>query len=118
MNRDQVGRWLDSYIAAWRSNDRDRIAALFTEDAEYRYRPYQEPVIGASAIAADWLRDPDEPGAWEADYAPLAVDGDIAVATGETRYPAEGKVYSNIFVMRFAGDRCSSFTEWYMRQQT
>ena len=38
------------------------------------------------------------------------------MATGETRY-ADGKAYSNLFVMRFDGDgRCSEFVEWYMEQ--
>ena len=38
------------------------------------------------------------------------------MATGETRY-ADGKAYSNLFVMRFDGDgRCSEFVEWFMEQ--
>ena len=37
MNREDVNRWLAAYIDAWKSYDRDRIGALFSEDAEYRY---------------------------------------------------------------------------------
>ena len=42
------------------------------------------------------------------------VDGDRAVATGETRYD-DGQTFSNLFVLAFDGDgRCREFTEWYM----
>ena len=114
MTREQVQAWLDAYVSAWRSYDTAAIAALFSADAEYRYHPYDEPLRGPDAIAADWLGDRDEPGSWEASYAPLLVDGDRAVATGETRY-AEGRTFSNIFVLAFdEGERCREFTEWYM----
>jgi hypothetical protein len=42
------------------------------------------------------------------------VEGDGAVATGETRYAA-GRTFSNLFVLAFDEDgRCREFTEWYM----
>ena len=115
---DDVQRWLDAYIAAWSSYDAAEIAALFTEDATYRYDPFREPLVGGAAIVADWLQDPDEPGSWEAEYHPFAVAGDRAVAVGETRYPQEGKRYANLYVLEFAADgRCRSFTEWYFLER-
>ena len=112
MTREGVQAWLDAYVSAWRSYD--GIAELFSDDAEYRYHPYDEPLRGPDAIAADWLRERDQPGSWEASYAPLLVDGDRAVASGETRY-AEGRTFSNLFVLAFDGEgRCREFTEWYM----
>jgi ketosteroid isomerase-like protein len=115
MTREQVQKWLDAYVAAWGSNDPATIRELFSPDAEYRYHPYDdEPERGPEAIAAGWLEEPDEPGSWEAHYAPLLVEGDRAVATGETRYD-DGQVFSNIFVLGFdAEGRCREFTEWYM----
>ena len=108
--------WLDRYIAAWRSADPAEIGALFSVDAEYFYGPYRDPVRGRDAILSDWTTDPDAPGSWEAEYRPLAVDGDVAVATGESRY-ANGRTYSNIFVCRFDGDgRCTEFREWFMER--
>jgi SnoaL-like domain len=116
MTREQLQAWLDAYVASWRSYDQAAIARLFAGDAEYRYRPYGAPLRGPDAIVADWLEEPDEPGSWEASYAPLLVDGDRAVATGETRY-ASGETYSNLFVLEFdAEGRCRSFTEWFMEQ--
>lgn len=71
---------------------------------------------GPAAIADGWLSEPDAPGSWEAEYHPLAIDGDIAVATGESRY-TNGRTYSNIFVCTFDADgRCREFREWFMER--
>ena len=95
LDREQVQRWLDAYVDAWRS--------------------YDEPLQGPDAIAASWLGDRDEPGSWEADYAPDLIEGNAAVATGETRYPSAGNVFSNLFELEFDDDgRCTRFVEWYM----
>jgi ketosteroid isomerase-like protein len=108
--------WLNRYIAAWRSGNADDIGSLFADDARYSYGPYRDPVVGRAAIVRDWTKEPDAPGSWEAEYRPLAIDGDVAVATGESRY-ANGKTYSNIFVCRFGGDgRCTEFREWFMEK--
>ena len=114
MTHEQVQAWLDAYVAAWRSYDADAIGELFSADAVYRYEPYDEPKRGREAIVADWLREPDAPGSWEAAYTPFAIEGDRAVATGETRY-ANGRTFSNVYTVRFDGDgRCSELVEWYM----
>ena len=114
MTRERVQAWLDAYVAAWRSYDRAAIGDLFAEDATYRYHPYDEPEQGRDTIVEGWLEEPDEPGSWEASYEPLLIDGDRAVATGETRY-ADGQTFSNLFVLEFDADgRCRSFTEWFM----
>jgi hypothetical protein len=115
VTEDDVQGWLDRYVAAWSSYDPVEIAALFTEDAGYRYDPFDEPLVGGAAIAADWLKDQDAAGSWEAEYRPFAVDGLRAVATGETRYVDENRRYANTFLLEFAADgRCRSFTEWFV----
>ena len=115
MTHADVQAWLDSYVAAWRSNDAKAIAALFTPEATYAYAPWREPLHGVDAIVADWRAEPDEPGDWSATYAPLVVEGDVAVATGETVYRNEGKTYSNMFVLKFEDGRCAAFVEWFMK---
>jgi hypothetical protein len=130
MIRAQVDRWLEAYVAAWRTYDRAAIEALFSEDVEYRYHPYDEPLRGRQAVVASWLgqsNDPgmsarDEPGTYDAEYRTIAVDGDLAVAVGSTSYRDEPgspvtRVFDNCFVMRFAeDDRCREFTEWYVER--
>jgi ketosteroid isomerase-like protein len=116
MDRTRFQDWLNRYIDAWRTGDPAAIGELFSEDARYFYRPYREPVVGRDAIVRDWTDEPDAPGSWEAEYRPLAVDGDTAVATGESRY-TNGRTFSNIFVCRFDGDgRCTEFREWFMER--
>jgi hypothetical protein len=108
--------WLDRYIAAWRSGDPAEIGDLFSADARYSYGPYQDPVVGRAAIVASWTEEPDPPGSWEAEYHPLVVQGDTAVAVGETRYVNE-HTFSNVFACRFDGEgRCADFREWYMQR--
>jgi hypothetical protein len=127
MTHADVQAWLDRYVAAWQAYDPDAIAALFSEGAEYRYHPWDEPLRGRDAIVADWLNpggDPakrDAPGTFEASYIPYAVDGDRAVATGTSTYYEDAsrtkvsKAYHNAYLLEFdGGGLCRSFTELFM----
>ena len=130
MTREDVDRWLADYIAAWKSYEPAEIGALFADDAEYRYHPYDPPVRGRDAIVESWLGEGDHegasardaPGTYDASYVAIAVDGDVAVATGSSTYVSEpggpvDKVFDNCIVIRFDGDgRCLEYTEWYMQR--
>jgi hypothetical protein len=120
LDRQRVAAWLQAYSQAWQTYDSAEIAALFSQDASYRYHPWDEPLRGREAIVASWLDEPDTPGTYDGRYQPLAVDGELAVATGRSRYlDQDGSVereYHNCFVLRFDGDgRCTEFTEWFMK---
>jgi SnoaL-like protein len=116
VTRDQVQAWCDAYVEAWRSYDPAAIGALFSVDAGYAYRPHDEPLRGREAIVASWLEERDEHGSWEASYAPLMIDGDRAVVTGETRY-SDDRRYSNLWVLGFDDDgSCRDFVEWFIEQ--
>jgi ketosteroid isomerase-like protein len=120
MDRGSFQRWLDRYVEAWRSADAGQIGDLFGEDATYLWSPWDEPTRGRDRIVRAWTENPDPPGSWEASYRVVAVDGEVGVAQGRTRYleshdDMAGKSYDNIFVCRFdAQGRCHEFTEWYM----
>jgi ketosteroid isomerase-like protein len=102
-----VNGWLERYVAAWQSSDPAEIGALFSEDAQYRYHAYDDPIVGA------WLAEEDA-GSFEASYACFAVEDDRAAAVGSTTYHDEGRVYDNVFLLRFDDEsRCSEFTEWF-----
>ena len=130
MDKAQVDGWLDAYVTAWKSGDGDLIGALFAEDVRYRYHPYDEPVNGRAAVVATWLGEAehqgastvDAPGTFDAVYRTVAVDGDVAVATGSSTYlekpgGAVTQVFHNCFVMRFdQAGLCREFTEWYIEQ--
>ena len=116
-----VQRWLDAYVAAWRSNDRADITALFTEDAVYRPLPYDQPLRGGEATARAWIADPDPPGSWTADYQAVAATGEVGVGRGVTRYRAGGgrpeREYANVFVLRFDEQgRCHDYVEWLVKR--
>jgi SnoaL-like domain len=126
MTHEELQEWLDRYIEAWKSYDPDEIGALYSEGVVCRYHAYDEPIIGRDAVIRSWTGEGkgaperDEPGTWEAEYRPFAIDGDAAVATGRTSYRDEPggelrRTYFNCFVMRFDDDgRCREFTEWFM----
>jgi ketosteroid isomerase-like protein len=130
MDHESAQHWLDRYVAAWLSYDPDHIAALFSEDVVYRYHPNDDPTVGRDAVVASWLGEStsatastrDAPGTYQASYSPVAVDGDIVVATGTSHYSdVPGgrvvRVFDNCFVMRFdAEGRCREFTEYYNKR--
>jgi len=147
MNQETVQQWLDDYIAAWISYDPTEIGALFSDDIVYRYHPHDLPTKGRDAVVASWLGEADNddddadsggdaggsgsasaassrdaPGTFDADYYPVAIDGDVVVARGVSSYrdAADGpivRVYDNVFLMRFDDSgRCAEFTEFYTRR--
>ncbi len=130
MDAAAVAAWLAAYVEAWKSYDREAIGALFTDDVTYRYHPYDEPVVGRQAVVESWLgegghegaSERDAEGTYDASYRPVAVDGDVAVATGTSTYLKEpggpvDRIYDNCIVMRFDGDgRCQEYAEWYMKR--
>ena len=116
--------WLHGYVAAWESYDPDQVGALFSEDAIYYYSPFDDPIEGRLLIVASWLKDRDTPGTYEANYETVAVDGDLAVATGRSLYYADAtkaamtREFENVFLIRFDDQgRCRSFQEWYMQRR-
>ena len=131
MLKDDIDRWLADYVAAWLSYDRAKIEALFAEDIAYRYHPEDDAIVGREEVVKAWLGEGDhpeagtrdEPGTFEAAYRAIAVDGDVAVATGISSYrdSADGpvvRVYDNCFVMQFDSEgRCREFTEWFMQRK-
>jgi ketosteroid isomerase-like protein len=115
-----VNQWLQDYVAAWKSYDPKAIGALFSQDAVYRYNPYDAGFRGREEIVADWIENRDKPGTYSAGYTPIAVDGNTAVTQGRSLYyEADGKTikrqYDNIFVLKFDDEgRCTDFCEWWM----
>jgi len=122
---EQAQRWLDAYSHAWETYDREAIGDLFTEDAEYRWHPWDEGdevARGRKEIVDAWLKDQDKPGTYTGEYRPLLVHGDTVIAVGISRYYTDAsrqtldREYHNLWVMEFDGAaRCRSYTEWFMK---
>ena len=109
---------------AWETYSPDAIGRLFTDDATYAYHPYGKPLVGRQAIVEWWLKNQDAPGTFAANYAPIAVDGEVAVVNGRSTYFKDSsrtemtKEWDNVFVIAFDKDgRCRSFREWYVARR-
>ena len=121
LTKETVDTWLRAYVRAWETYDPDAVANLFSEDATYAYHPFDEPLRGRLAIVASWMEGKDPTGTYEGHYEPVAVDGNLAVANGRSRYFRDAskteldREYDNLFLMEFdEHGRCRSFREWYM----
>jgi hypothetical protein len=122
IDKSSVRKWLDEYVRAWETYDPDAIGALFSDDATYAWHPWDQGhdlVTGRAAIVEAWLADKDEPGTYKARYEPIAVDDDVAIATGQSQYFEKSgelkREFYNCFVMRFDDQgRCRQFTEMFM----
>jgi len=123
LNRGSLKKWLDAYVQASLSYEPDAIGALFSDDATYAWHPWDEAgdvVRGRAAIVKAWLEDRHAPGTYQAHYEPIAIDGDVAIATGHSRYFTKSGVlrreFFNCFVMHFdRAGQCTSFIEWFMQ---
>jgi ketosteroid isomerase-like protein len=112
-DRDRYGRWVESYVRAWESNDPEEIGALFAEDAEYYTAPFRKPWSGRQGIVEKWLARKEEPGTWTFRFEVMAEADGLGFVRGWTGYPDTR--YSNLWVIRLdPDDRCREFTEWWM----
>jgi SnoaL-like domain len=122
LDRATVDAWLEAYVSAWKTYDPAAIGNLFSEEAVYRYHPYDAPVQGRDAIVASWLEDRDPAGTYDGHYQAILVEGDEAAASGRSRYfEADGVTpkaeFYNLYLLRFDQDgRCADFCEWYIER--
>lgn len=108
---ETITAWVDRYLTAWRSNDPDDIAALFTEDGEYHEGPYETDWIGRDEIIDGWQSRWDwQQGGWDFDWELVLIDGPTAVITGVGRYAKLG-TFDNHWTVRFrTPELCENFT--------
>ena len=132
MDRSAAQAWLDAYVEAWKTYDRDQVAALFAEEATYRYHPFDpedEVLRGRDAVVNGWLEPDgnastrDAEGTYEARYEVYAVDEERVVAVGTSTYYPDttrakpDRVYDNVFLIEFDGaGRCRDFNEFFMKE--
>lgn len=125
VDAEMAQQWLDAYSHAWMTYDPGEIGALFADDAEYRWHPWDEGddvLRGRDQIVNAWLKDRDTAGTYQGEYRPLVIQDDQVIAVGQSYYYTDAtqttleRAYHNLWVLQFAGDgTCRSFTEWYMK---
>jgi ketosteroid isomerase-like protein len=106
-------RWLDGYIRAWQSKADEDVRALFTDDAEYWFRPDDpDPARGIDAIVEMWSEPEPTEAVFELDV--LVEDDKVGIITGQVDYPGH-QLYHNLWEVHFAPDgRAQRFVEWFM----
>jgi hypothetical protein len=107
---ETVTRWINEYLRAWETNDREDIAALFAEDAQYHERPFDTEWIGREAIIDgrrgrwDWQQ-----GGWTFQWTIARVEDLTAVITGVGHYAELGS-FDNVWTVTFdEHGRCRTF---------
>ena len=123
LTRDSVTQWLAGYHDAWATDDPDAIRALFTEDASYSTGPFDAPWEGTDAIVAGWIENGDSSLNVEGDLQITAIDGDIAVLEGRTRYhdnpEGPNSEYANVWFVRLTPEgRAREFREVWVERPT
>jgi hypothetical protein len=108
---ETVTSWVDRYLTAWKTNDPDDIAGLFTEDGEYHEGPYETDWIGREQIVTGWRSRWDwQQGGWSFDWQLVSIDGATAVITGVGRYPKLGNFDNHWTVTFRTPEECENFT--------
>lgn len=126
MTEQDVQTWLDHYGTAWVDGDPQLVAALFTEDAQYRETPFDTPMAGRGDIIRYWqdgAADAQENVTFSARV--WAVDGTSAIAGWQatfTRKATGARVrLDGVFRLHFARDGdawlCTRLEEWWHRQE-
>ncbi|RFA18857.1 nuclear transport factor 2 family protein [Subtercola boreus] len=107
---ETVTSWIEKYLRAWETNDRDDIAALFTEDAEYHERPFDTEWIGREDIIQGWRgRWEWQQGGWTFESTISGIHDRTAVITGLGHYTELGD-FDNVWTVTFDElGRCTRF---------
>ena len=121
MIHKKFDEWVQGYLKAWKTNTKEDIAALFTEDATYLTQAFREPWAGRETIVkewigrADWANEPQDQ--WTFDYHWLAIEGDTGILEGLTTYSGRGEIFTNIWAIRLNDyGRCREFREYWIRK--
>lgn len=113
-----VEEWIGAYGRAWREQDADAAARLFTDDAVYRSHPFRQPHLGTEGIRAYWSGATSRQEELELRFGTPIVAGDRAAVEWWAQMRTEGEEVTlpGILYLRFAGDgRCVELREaWHV----
>jgi ketosteroid isomerase-like protein len=111
--KQQVKTWVEDYVRAWTTGDRQDIERLFTEDAEYHEWPYETAWLGRAEIVKGWLgRHKWQEGGWDFEWSILMINGDTAAIEGTGVYRELG-TFANLWTVTFnAAGTCRVFRMW------
>ena len=116
ITRELAASWAERYFIAWKTNDAETVASLFTEDAVYFYGPFREPARGREEIVRRWTEN-DAPPDFRSAFDVVAVEGDVAVV--HWRVSWGGVAMDGVLVVTFdERGLCREHREWYARTES
>lgn len=118
LSRADLEAWLAEYKRAWERKDGDAAGRLFTADGRYFETPFSAPFEGPAGVRAYWERVTADQQDIEFRYEPIAVDGNMGVASWTAKFvtiadrtPVE---LAGVFVLDFDDSkRCVRLREWW-----
>lgn len=116
LTQDSVRQVIGTYFEAWERQDPALIVTIFTEDATYAERAFEEPHRGHDGIAAYWN---DKVVGDESDIRckllSLYLDGDTAIAEWEAEFADRGarKLMREVAILEFDGGKIRSLREYW-----
>ena len=120
ITRGDAASWAERYFLAWKTNDPEAVAPLFTPDATYFYGPFREPAHGRDEIVRRWVQN-GIPADFTCEYEAVAVSGDVAVIHWAVSWHEAGTrvAMDGVLIVTF-DDRgvCREHREWYARMET
>ena len=112
--------WLEEYRRAWIERDADAASRLFTEDATYREKPFEAPLVGRAAIRDYWATVTASQTSVEIRYGRSVVDGSyLAVEWWANLQTSDGPLtLAGEFLLVFTetGD-CRELREYWLLTQ-
>lgn len=115
---DVFTQWLESYGKASQENDARASAELFTSDARYYERPFDEPMIGREAIYQYWFEGAQALKDKRSIYEIYSVKDRLGIARWRSQFTVIQTgipmALDCLFLVSFDEDGlCSEFREWW-----
>ncbi len=116
--REHFDSWLRSYGDAWEQRDSGAAVQLFSEDASYHWTPFDPPLVGHAAIAAELSAVTAAQCDIDFSYEILSVDAERGVAAWTARFRrldtrAAVTVEGVLSAEWDDGGGCRCFREWW-----
>lgn len=119
MTYDQIEKWIEKYVEAWRDNDVLKLADLFSVHATYKEAPWSSPIHGLSDIQKYWQEICSLQGDFEVHSKIIAVDSTTAEVHLNVIYKSDKPAkWQDVWALTFNNQKlCDSYQGWPWPQQ-
>ena len=123
MDQKNFKSWLDLYGRAWKTKNPNLIKKLFTQDATYQEKSFEDPIMGIDSITEYWSLVSQTQENVNFCYDILSVDGNQGIAHWSAsfirRQPQTRIELDGIFVINLNPEnKCINFREWWQSKKS